>query len=120
MRERLRTALDITLGATLTGWRRVQRQAGELAETGKAGRERIQARLDRDTETWREAGHEQLGEAEERVREELTRVLRGMHLVTREDLNRINRQITQLQARAAELERRVEEEEEGSGQGGKG
>ncbi|MFA9462059.1 hypothetical protein [Thiohalorhabdus methylotrophus] len=116
MRERLRNAMDMSLGAALTGWRRVQRRAGDLAETGRAGRERMQARLDRETESWRETGREQIQDLEGRIREEVNRVLRGMNLVTREELERLNRQVAQLQSRLAELERESPPSERGTGE----
>ncbi|KPV40121.1 hypothetical protein AN478_08220 [Thiohalorhabdus denitrificans] len=114
MRERLRTAVDVALGAAVTGWRGARRRAAGLAETGRASRERFQERVDRETETWRESGRESIHEVEERVREESTRVLHGMHLVTREDLEGLTRRITQLQARVAEMERRMADSDTGN------
>ncbi|MFP4561128.1 MAG: phasin family protein [Thiohalorhabdus sp.] len=114
MRDRLRTAVDVALGAAVTGWRGARRRAAGLAEAGRASRERLQERVDRETETWRESGREQINEVEERVREETTRVLHGMHLVTREDLEDLSRRITQLQTRLAEIERRVTDPDAGN------
>lgn len=120
MRERLRQAADIAFGAAITGWRGLRRRAGEYARTGRSSRERVQERLARETDAWRETGQEQLDWAEERVRDEVSRILRRAHLVTREEKEATERELNRLRARVAELETRLRkggdnEEEAGEG-----
>ena len=114
MFRRLQTAGDIVLGAAVSGWQHFRGSARRYAEKGRQSRSRLGERFERETETWRESSREQLQSVEDRIGEELERVLRRAHLVTHSDQAELNRRLRQLQARLANLEAQLARESDGA------
>ncbi|HKL77762.1 MAG TPA: phasin family protein [Gammaproteobacteria bacterium] len=107
MRRRMRTAMDVAVGAAASGWESLQRRTERYAERGRSRREQFRDRVEEETSAWKETSRHQAEWLEERVREEVHRVLHRAHLVTREDYDALERQLQQVRQRLADVESRT-------------
>lgn len=105
MRRQVRTALDVTVGAAVSGVEWVYDETQRMAERGKTSRHYAQARLAEEITSWGTTGREKTEDLRNWIKTEVDWVMHRMRLATREELEALQRRIAHMEARLTELER---------------
>ena len=108
MFRRTRKAVDLTVGAALSGYDGFRHSARSWVARGRSARRSAEDQVEEGVGQLQATGRIYRDQATERVSKEAERLLQRMNLVPREDFDALQRRVRTLEERVAQLESHLE------------
>lgn len=109
MFRRTRKAVDLTVGAALSGYDGFRQSARDWVRRGRSARRTAEDQVEEGVGQLQTTGRIYRDQATERVSREAERLLQRMNLVPRDDFDALQRRVRTLEERVGQLESQLDQ-----------